>query len=253
MIEVNDLSFSYGDCPVLKDVSFSARPGEITSIIGANGTGKTTLLKSIAGLYSHEGEVLLDGNNLHGREAAKCMSFTEQSSDCSAELNVFEIVMLGMVHTLGFTVGEVEIDKVNHILSKMGISQFAGRKIGELSGGQRQLAFIAQALVKDPKVLILDEPTSALDLYHQFTLMDFISKVTREIGCVTIVTLHHLDIALNYSDNVVVLNDGSVYSEGNPEEVFTEQMLSDVYHVKSLFYQDDGKRHLVVLKPIMEG
>lgn len=249
-MDVSEISFSYGSVNILDGISFQARPGEITSIIGPNGAGKTTLLKCVADLAKHEGKVLFDGEEKTREDMNEFLSYMEQSTDLDVELNVFEIVLLGMVQSLSFYVSEEDIQAVNDVLDLLDIRQFAQRKIGEISGGQRQLVFIAQALIKKPSVLIMDEPTSALDLYHQFKLMEFISRITKELNCVTIMTLHHLDVALKYSDNMVVVKDHKVYSEGSPEDVFTEEMLSEVYNVNSKILTDDGgDRHLVVIGP----
>ena len=252
-VRVDNVGFSYGDTPVLRDVCFEALPGEITTIIGANGAGKTTLLKCIADLHKHKGDVYFDDQVVTRKDMPSIMSYMEQNTDCEAELNVFEIVLLGMVQSLSFYVSEQDVEKVTGVLRLLGIEKYAGRKIGELSGGQRQLVFIAQALVKDPKVLVLDEPTSALDLYHQFKLIKFIRKVTKERGCVTIMTLHHLDVALKYSDRVVVISENTVYGEGSAEEMFTEKMLAEVYRVKADIIRDaKGNKHIQVLEPLDE-
>jgi iron complex transport system ATP-binding protein len=252
-VHVDNVGFSYGTTPILKNVCFDAYPGEVTTIIGANGAGKTTLLKCVADLYKHEGSVYFDDVVVTRKDLPKIMSYMEQNTDCEAELNVFEIVLLGMVQSLSFYVSEQDIAKVNEVLKLLDIQRFADRKVGELSGGQRQLVFIAQALVKDPKVLILDEPTSALDLYHQFKLIKFIRKITQQRGCVTIMTLHHLDVALKYSDRMVVIDSNTVYQEGTPDEVFTEKMLAEVYRVKAdIIYDDKGNKHIQVLEPLDE-
>ncbi len=252
-VRVEGVGFSYGSTPVLRDVCFNAYPGEITTIIGANGAGKTTLLKCVADLYKHQGSVYFDDKVVPRKEISEIMSYMEQNTDCEADLNVFEIVLLGMVQSLSFYVSEQDIAKVNDVLELLDIKKYANRKVGELSGGQRQLVFIAQALVKDPKVLVLDEPTSALDLYHQFKLIKFIKKVTKERGCVTIMTLHHLDVALKYSDRVVVISNNTVYGEGSADEMFTEKMLAEVYRVKAdMIFDAKGNKHIQVLEPLDE-
>ena len=168
----------------------------------------------------------------------------------SVDLNVFEIVLLGMIQSLGFYVSEEDIQEVYKVLDLLEIRQFADRKIGELSGGQRQLVFIAQALVKNPSVVILDEPTSALDLFHQYNLISFMSRITKERGCTTLMTLHHLDVAYKYSDRMVIVSDHHIYAEGPPKEVFTKQMLKDVYRVDSAVMTDEaGEEHFVILGP----
>ena len=141
--------------------------------------------------------------------------------------------------------------QVEKYMKLLNISQFADRKISELSGGQRQLVFIAQTLIKRPKILILDEPTSALDMNKQFTLMEFVQEITRKEGYTTLITVHHLDIAAQYSDQVIVLNDGKVYQSGKPEKVFSKRMLREVYKIDSEIYFDKKNQpHIVALGSI---
>ncbi|AMK13691.1 iron ABC transporter ATP-binding protein [methanogenic archaeon mixed culture ISO4-G1] len=251
-MRVEHLTFSYvkNMKPVLDDISFTARPGEITTIIGANGTGKTTMLKCMARLLKSEGSIYLDDKIPTYDELTDKVSYMEQNTDCAVDLTVFEVVMLGLVKSLGFRVSDEDIERVNNVMELVGITHLAGSKISEISGGQRQLAFIAQAMVKQPDVLILDEPTSALDLYHQFTLVNFIRDITKKTNCTTIMTLHHLDVALKYSDRVIVLDMGHVYKDAGPNEVFVEETLYDVYRVFSRIEVDEnGDKHLVVLRP----
>ncbi len=251
-LNICGLNFSYDDkSSVFRDVTFRANPGEITSVIGANGAGKTTLMRCIAGQLKHKGEVIFNGEPLGHDLAVRWLSYLEQNTDCDVDLTVFEVVLLGMVHSLGFRVSPEDVDLIYSTLDFVGIKDLAGRKIGEISGGQRQLVFIAQALVKKPRILILDEPTSALDLYNQMILMDFVRDLTKKSGCVTIATLHHIDVAMGYSDRIVVLNKGEVVREGRPDDVIDKELLRDVYHISSSFVTgEDGHRHIVVEGPI---
>ena len=249
IVEVKDLSYSYDrKTEVLDGISFTARPGELTTIVGANGAGKTTTLKCIAGLYRHGGEILFDGKAVAHDDIVEHLSYMEQNTDCTVNLDVFSIVMLGMVQNIGFRVTEEDIDVVNEVLGLVGIEELAGCKIGEISGGQRQLVFLAQALVKRPDVLLLDEPTGALDLFHQIKLMKLVNWITTKRNCVTIMTLHHLDMAMKYADNVVAVHGGTVYSSGSPDQVFTEKMLREVYRVDCEILTDShGERYMHVL------
>jgi len=252
MLEAKNLSFSYdGKTDIIHDIGFMAKPGEITAIIGANGAGKTTILKCVAGLAKHGGSVLFDGKEKNRQETVKVLSYMQQNTDCDIELNVFEVVLLGMRQSLSYILTKKDVAKVNNVLKLLKIDKFAQRRIGEISGGQRQLVFIAQALVKEPDIMMLDEPTSALDLYHQFKLMDFIRQVTRERNCTTVVTMHHLDIALRFADRIVVINDGVVYDEGPTNEVFTEKMLREVYRMDATIETNpDGNKQIRINGPL---
>ena len=245
MLEVKELSFAYGKKNILQNVSFSARPGQLTVLLGPNGAGKTTLLNCLAGLAPARGEILFQG-----QPAAKACSpkvgFLEQNTSCQAALTVTEVVLLGRLERLGFQVEARELAGVARVLEILGLSELAGRRITELSGGQRQLVFIAQILVKCPRLLILDEPTSALDLEHQFRLLTLLQRLTKEEGYTTILTLHHLDLAEEYGDWLLVLKDGSVYREGTAEQVFTREMLREVYQVEAEIFTDSrGRRHVI--------
>lgn len=250
-LSVKNMCFSYGERTVLDDVSFEARSGEITAIVGPNGSGKTTLLKCIAGILGHRGRILFDGEELDRLSTVERLSYMEQNTDCNVNINVFEAVLLGMIGDLGFRVTNDNISDVEKVLQRVGISDLAESRMSEISGGQRQLVFIAQALVKNPEVLLLDEPTSALDLFNRYKLMDFLKDITNERRCTTVVTLHHLDVAMKYADHVVVISNKRVYVDGTPEEAFTERMLREVYRTDSEFvYDEAGNRHLLILGPI---
>lgn len=242
MVEVRNLSFQYPcGTEVLRNVNFTALPGEVTAVIGANGVGKTTLLKCIAGLMKGSGEILMCGQNakeLSGEQAAGMVGYLSQNTTCDANLNVYEVILLGLINQLSFRIAKEDMEKVEAVLELMSISHLAQRKITELSGGQQQLVFIAQTLIKDPKIMIMDEPTSALDLKKQFQLMNFLQQITHEKLFTTLLTLHHLDIAARYADRVVVIHDGNVYANDRPEKVFSQEMLRDVYEVESEIYRD---------------
>ena len=185
MLEIKELNFSYGKTNILKDISFTANPGEMTVLLGANGSGKTTLLQCINRLNKYEGQVMFEDKELSSfthEDYRDRMSYLDQNLACDAVLTVFEVVLLGRLTRLGFRVSEEDTSSVENILKLMKIDQFSKRGISELSGGQRQLVFIAQALVKNPELLVMDEPTSALDLNKQFHLLDFLKEEIVYIG-----------------------------------------------------------------------
>lgn len=254
MLEIRDLNFSYGKMQILKDISFTAKPGEMTVLLGANGSGKTTLLQCINRLNKYDGNVVFQDKDISGlthEDYRDKMSYLDQNLACDAVLTVFEVVLLGRLTRLGFRVGEEDTSSVENILKLMNIDQFSQRGISELSGGQRQLVFIAQALVKNPELLVMDEPTSALDLNKQFHLLDFLKDETCKNNYTTLLTLHHLDMAAKYADKLVIINDNKVYAEGPPSEVFTPEMLRDVYSVDSEVYVDSNDDvHLIALSSL---
>ena len=249
MLEVKNLSFSYGSEAILNNVNFTADSGEITAVIGANGAGKSTLLKCLAGLLNCSGELKLSDKNgraLEQNQRACKLAYLCQNNGCNAQLSVFEVILMGLVNQLSFHVSQDEIQRVEKIMELMDIKHYAGRKITQLSGGQQQLVFIAQTLVKEPDILIMDEPTSALDLNRQFHLMELIRRLTKEQGFTTMVCHHHLDLVSRYADKVLVLNDGSIYCHDTPAAAFTKEMFRDVYRMEVEFCTDrEGIRHMV--------
>ena len=169
---------------------------------------------------------------------AASVGYLDQNNYCEAQLNVYEVILLGRIRNLSFKVSDEDRMRVESVSDMLGITRFLNRNITDLSGGQRQMVFIAQTLVKEPKLLILDEPTSALDINHQFRLMNLISQLTKERDLTTLTTLHHLDVASKYSDSVIVLNDRGVYMQGSSDSVVTREMLREVYRVESEMFTD---------------
>ena len=254
MVEVKDLCFKYGTEPILNNIRFTANSGEITAVIGTNGAGKSTLLKCIAGLLKSSGEIIVyDKNNniILNKEHPKRIGYLGQDNRCDAELNVFEVILMGLVNELSFYVGKKEMNKVYEIMDIMSLTKYAGRKINQLSGGQQQLVFIAQTLIKHPDVLIMDEPTSALDLNKQFQLMDLIKDLTEKYQFTTMVCHHHLDLVSKYANKVLVLNNGQKYACSSPQNAFTEEMFRDVYGMRVELHKDqEGIQHMVPVNRI---
>lgn len=174
-----------------------------------------------------------------------------QDNDCRINLSVFEVVMLGRMEALSFRVKDEDIQATEDVLKRLNMQELASRNIMELSGGQRQLVFIAQALVKEPRILLLDEPTSALDLQKQFKLLTLLKRLTQENQFTTLVTLHHLDLAAKFADEIIILQKGEVYIQGKPHEIFTESIIEEIYRVKTKIYMDEqGVPHVIPLEAI---
>ncbi len=248
MIDISGLTFGYKEQTVLNDISFAAKPGEITAIIGANGIGKSTLLKNVCGLLKGNGAIKICGRPLkeyRRSELASRVSYLAQDTVSHTLLTVFEIVLLGRIERLSQRIAGEDIRAVEAVLHRLGIESFAFRYIGELSGGQRQLVFIAQALIRNPKVLIMDEPTSNLDLYYQFQIMELIKKLTVTEGLTTLITLHQLELAARFAEKIIVLDDGRVYGNGTPAEVLTRAMLREVYRMDVEIVNSTGAIHIV--------
>lgn len=234
-IRVDNLSFAYRrGKPVLDGLSFEAREGEITAIVGANGVGKTTLVKSILGYLTPKGEVYLGGKNRKDyafADVTTLVGYLTQESTVQAALTVFDVVLLGRIHRLGLRVEPFELEKVWTLLKKLKIDHLANQYYNELSGGQRRVVNIAQTLVKEPQVLILDEPTANLDMQNEIEMLELVRAYTHDRSAATLVILHDLSMACRYADRIVILKDGKVFRAGTPMEVVTEDGVREAYGV----------------------
>lgn len=245
---VRNACVAYGWREVLRGVSLPPLlPGSVTALIGPNGAGKSTLLRGIAGLQSMQGAVLLDGVDLAcGPQArrAQSMVYLPQSLPSRTRLGVFEAVLSAAMAGrsegwLGARVDAAAVARVEAVLARLDLLPLASRQVEALSGGQRQLVGLAQALVRQPKVLLLDEPTSALDLYHQFQVIEAIRRATREHSLITVIVLHDINLALGCADQVMVLHDGVLAASGAPHAVIDAALIARVYRVRARVRQLD--------------
>ncbi len=244
-LQISNLQCSYGRVQVLSDVSVESAPDAcVTVVVGPNAAGKSTLFKCIAGLLPHSGSVLVDGDRTEGMRAAELsrrVAYLPQEVPVHAVLTVFEAVLLARRHGGSWRVSDDDLQDVEATLRSVGIDDLAMRYLNELSGGQRQLVSVAQALVRDSTVMLLDEPTSNLDLQRQLEVLALV-RAHAEARCSSVwITLHDLNLASRFADQVVVLNGGTVHSVGRPHEVMTADMLRQVYGVRAdVTRHDDG-------------
>lgn len=235
-IEVKNLSFSYGDRPVLHDISFKVDKGEFLSILGPNGVGKSTLFRCVLGLLSgYSGQVLVDGVDARSfsvREAARHIAYIPQSSHPIFNYSVFDIVLMGRTSGLSTfrSPGKKDKEICQWAMEKVGITRLKDRCFHRLSGGEQQLVLIARALVQNAPVLMLDEPTANLDFGNQLLVLEQARNLARE-GYTVIQTTHHPEQSYMYSDRVLTIQRGSVLAEGPPEEILTEETIRALYGV----------------------
>ncbi|WP_455925368.1 ABC transporter ATP-binding protein [Pseudomonas putida] len=235
MLEVRQLDVSYGKRPIIQQLSLAGiGRGQVTALLGPNGCGKSTLLKAIAGLTPARGQVLLDGDDLlQASYAARAerVVYLPQSLPASVHLRVFESLLVAR-RASGNTPRQQDIDEARTLLERLGIAHLAMSFLDQLSGGQKQLVGLAQALIRKPVLLLLDEPLSALDLNHQFHVMEVIGQETRERGMVTLIVLHDINISLRQTDRVLMLKGGRLIAHGAPAEVIDGDSLAAVYGVR---------------------
>lgn len=232
---VTQLSTGYGDHEVLTDISLDIHPGSFFIIAGPNGTGKTTLLKCLAGLTRPQrGKILVDGAPLfrfNRKDLARRIAFLPQSVETAFSLTVREVVLMGRAPHLGILGFHREEDLVlaEEAMAFTDILPLAHRTIDALSGGERQRVFISRAVCQQPEFILLDEPTSALDLAHQVRVMDLMERLKEERGMGVIMVSHDLNLAAMYADTLCLIHQGRIAALGPPPEVLEKRQLEAVY------------------------
>jgi iron complex transport system ATP-binding protein len=234
-----DLAIGYPptDAPVVECERIDVPRGEITALVGPNGSGKSTLLKSLAGqLNPDAGRVLLDGREIATRsskELARELGHLSQEHDSPGGITVEDLVYHGRYPHRGFfeAVSEADRRAVDRAIDLAGVAHIRDREVGDLSGGQKQLAWIAMVLAQDTDVLLLDEPTTFLDLHHQLRVLETLRRLNDEEGVTIGIVLHDIAQAARFADYLVALSDGEPYDWGPPREVVTEELLADVFRV----------------------
>ena len=235
-IEVQKLSFSYGDRQVLQDISFRVEQGEFLSILGPNGVGKSTLFRCVLGLLSgYTGTVLVggaDARTLSVREMAKRIAYIPQSSRPVFNFSVEDIVLMGASSSLSpfQSPGKQALERCRWAMEKVGISRLSERCFHRLSGGEQQLVLIARALVQNAPILMLDEPTANLDFGNQLLVLEQARALARE-GYTVIQTTHHPEQSYMFSDRILAIQNGRVLTQGATAEVLTEQTMAALYGV----------------------
>ncbi|MEM7059314.1 MAG: ABC transporter ATP-binding protein [Pseudomonadota bacterium] len=244
MLKVEDLSAGYSGAVVVKKAVFIAEACDLTALIGANGSGKSTLLKAVAGLLPSSGAVTIDGRVADPR---RDVAYMPQDTSAASGLTMLETVMLGRLRSLGWNTPKDVVHEAANLLDRFGLARLAERPLHDVSGGQRQLAFLAQALMRRPKVLLLDEPTAALDLRHQMLVLETVAKDARDRGLVVVMAMHDLSLAGRFTARVVCLKDGAVLSAGTPAETMTEQRIAEMYGVRVEIMLEEGRPRVELL------
>ena len=237
ILEVHELTVRYGARTALHNVALEVYPGEIVALIGPNGAGKTTLFRAISGVVKpHSGKVFASGKDLAGlsiTERARYLAVVPQARRLPAGYSVQQTVLLGRTPYLGWLGKPVsrDIQRTWQALERIQITPLCDRPVEELSGGEQQLVLLARALAQDTPILILDEPTAHLDLHHQGNLLRLVRELADEQGLAVLMALHDLNLVSLYADRVALLAEGRLLVSGSPNEVLTEENLSQAYQV----------------------
>ncbi|MFI6508740.1 ABC transporter ATP-binding protein [Streptosporangium sp. NPDC050855] len=238
------LTLGYGDRVVVESLDLAVPPGEVTVIVGANASGKSTLLRSLSRLLRpRAGRVVLDGKEVHrmpAKELARTLGLLPQSPVAPDGITVLDLVGRGRHPHQGIFSRWTDRDDaaVASALEATRTTELADRAIDELSGGQRQRVWIAMALAQQTDLLLLDEPTTFLDASHQIEVLDLLTDLNRTRGTTIVMVLHDLNLAARYADHLIALADGRLHASGVPEEVLTEDIVRAVFGLDSRIIVD---------------
>ena len=250
-LSVRELAFSYGHRPhtdtaarqgwSIQGVSFDVREGEVLGVIGPNGSGKTSLLKLLAKVLQPEaGAVDVFGRalgQLSQQEVARSVALVPQDTVQPFPFTIAELVLMGRFphHAPSWRFGGMEWETADElaladrVMREMDVRHLAHRYLHEVSGGERQRAVIARALVQEPRVLLLDEPTAFLDLNHQLDIMTVLRRVSRQQGLTVVMVSHDLNLASQVCDRLLLLRNGELQTLGTPEDVLRPEIIKQVY------------------------
>ncbi len=254
-IEVEKLCFSYGRREVLRDVSFTARPGELTLVLGPNGVGKSTLFRCILGLLQDwKGSIRVEGadvRTLRVRELARRVAYIPQSHYPTFNYSAFDMVLMGTTRRTSPFVspGKKEREAAMEAMEAAGAAYLRDRSYHRLSGGEQQLVLIARALAQDTRVLLMDEPAANLDYGNQLRLMEQV-RALAERGYLILLNSHNPQHALDYAHRVLAIRDGRTRAFGKPGEVLTPELIRELYGVEVDFLRLEGR---CLLSPVRGG
>lgn len=250
-LSLNAVDAVYANKTVLQNICLGPlAQGQLHVLLGANAAGKSTLLKRIYGEITGQGQIYW-GQTLLSKfkpDDPLFPRYVPQDTTMTSSMTVFEAILVALKQTGHWQVSDHDTQQIELLLQRLSISALAMKKLQHLSGGQRQLVAIAQALICQPKILLLDEPTSALDLHHQFKLLTLLKKIAQEQNICILTILHDINLALNFADTISVLHQGEIYASGSPQQVIHQKMLADVYQIQAQIIQHEAQPALVVIE-----
>jgi iron complex transport system ATP-binding protein len=249
-VRVEDLRFSYGDFS-LHVVGQTFAEARVTSIVGPNGAGKSTFLKCLAAvLPTSRGSIFVDGKDLadfSGKSRARLVGYVPQEPSYTFNYTVLDFVLTGRAASIPVfsSPSRHDVAAAEAALRFVGLTEFSDRSFFELSSGERRLSLIARTLAQESEILLLDEPTTFLDPRHEVEILELVRRLAGETKKTVIVTLHTLDMAVKYSDDMVFMKNGGIVAAGPPGDILSESLLKAVYDIEMGILNVDGRRLIV--------
>lgn len=249
MLTLKNVSAGYNGIDVIQNIDLNVSEGENLCILGPNGCGKTTLIKTIAGIIPHKGTIKIDGKSITSMkrtDVAKKIAVMSQLSSIYFSYTVYETVLLGRyLHMKGAFREPSAKDKeyADKCLKAVDLLNLKNKQINTLSGGQLQRVYLARTLAQEPSIILLDEPTNHLDLKNQTELIDFLKGWSKQEGHSVIGVLHDLNLALKLADNVLLLDKGKTKAYGKTEDVVSSKIMNDVFDMDIAGYMVDSLKH----------
>lgn len=246
MVNLKNVFKSFGEKPVIEDVSLKIEKGIITSFIGPNGAGKSTLISMISRLIAKdEGDITIDGKDIFktkGNELAKKISILKQSNNINLKLTVRELVSFGRFPYSQGKLTKEDWKKVDEAIAYLELEEIQDKYLDQLSGGQRQRAHIAMTVAQDTEYILLDEPLNNLDMRHANQIMKTLRRLVDEKGKTVVIVIHDINFASCYSDQIVALKDGKIVKQGRACDVIDKCVLRELYDMDIDIKEIDNKR-----------
>jgi iron complex transport system ATP-binding protein len=255
-VKLENITFSYkGETQQLNNLSLEIAKGEITTIIGPNGSGKSTLLGVMSkSLLPSQGTILVDGKAIQdysSKALAKKIAMVHQANDAPDELIVEKLIDYGRIpyRRLFQQQAKEDHDAIEFAIRRTNLQDKRKTPFHQLSGGEKQRVWIALALAQQAPILFLDEPTTYLDMYHQLEVLELVKQLNADYGMTIVMVLHDINQAIQYSDHLLVMNQGELITQGPPEEVISVDFMKEIYQVDVLLKQDSDAGLYIVPKP----
>nr|WP_317359170.1 ATP-binding cassette domain-containing protein [uncultured Tyzzerella sp.] len=245
MIKLKNIIKKYGEKPIIDDVSLDIPKGQVIAFIGANGAGKSTLISIISRTLSkNSGEVYIDDKELSkwdNNELSKKISILKQSNHLNIRLTVKELVNFGRFPYSKGKLTKEDKEIVDKAIKYMGIEHLQDRYLDELSGGQKQMAFISMIIAQDTEYIFLDEPLNNLDMHHCVKIMKNVKRLAKEMNKTVIIVIHDINFVSLYADHIIAMKDGKIVKNSKKEEIIKEPILKEIYGMDIQVKNIDGQ------------